>query len=60
MTIYKPVQLGQKPEIPCKGSFNVRIGHDLHLAAALAATRQNVSLNDLTRQALNEYLQHHT
>lgn len=52
-------QLGQKPEIPCKGSFNVRIGHDLHLAAALAATRQNVSLNDLTRQALNEYLQHH-
>ncbi|MGO4320787.1 type II toxin-antitoxin system HicB family antitoxin [Pseudomonas sp. KB_12] len=52
-------QLEQKPEIPCKGSFNVRIGHDLHLAAALAATRQNVSLNDLTRQALNEYLQHH-
>ncbi|MCJ8207220.1 type II toxin-antitoxin system HicB family antitoxin [Pseudomonas sp. RGM2987] len=52
-------QLGQQPELPCKGSFNVRIGHDLHLAAALAATRQNVSLNDLTRQALNEYLQHH-
>jgi predicted HicB family RNase H-like nuclease len=25
----------------------------------VAATRQNVSLNDLTRQALNEYLQHH-
>ncbi|MBT2341649.1 MULTISPECIES: type II toxin-antitoxin system HicB family antitoxin [Pseudomonas] len=51
--------LGQEPEIPCKGSFNVRIGHDLHLAVALAATRKNVSLNDLTRQALSEYLQHH-
>ncbi|KAF0864285.1 type II toxin-antitoxin system HicB family antitoxin [Pseudomonas sp. LD120] len=52
-------QSGTAPEIPCKGSFNVRVGHDLHLAAAVAATRQNVSLNDLTRQALNEYLQHH-
>ena len=50
--------LGQTPEKPCKGSFNVRVGHDLHLAAALAAIRQKVTLNDLTRQALNEFLQH--
>lgn len=52
-------QLNCAPEIPCKGSFNVRVGHDLHLAAALAANRQQVSLNDLTRQALNEYLRQH-
>ncbi|WDG44699.1 type II toxin-antitoxin system HicB family antitoxin [Pseudomonas synxantha] len=51
--------LGQTPEKPCKGSFNVRVGHDLHLAAALAATRKKVTLNDLTRQALSEFLQHH-
>ena len=51
--------LGQTPEKPCKGSFNVRVGHDLHLAAALAAARKKVTLNDLTRQALNEFLQHH-
>ena len=51
--------LGQVPEKPCKGSFNVRVGHDLHLAAALAANRKKVTLNDLTRQALNEFLQHH-
>ncbi|MFO2466429.1 type II toxin-antitoxin system HicB family antitoxin [Pseudomonas sp. 15FMM2] len=51
--------LGQTPEKPCKGSFNVRVGHDLHLAAALAATRKKVTLNDLTRQALNEFLLHH-
>jgi len=51
--------LGQTPEKPCKGSFNVRVGHDLHLAAALEATRKKVTLNDLTRQALNEFLQHH-
>ncbi len=50
--------LGQTPEKPCKGSFNVRVGHDLHLAAALEANRKKVTLNDLTRQALNEFLQH--
>jgi predicted HicB family RNase H-like nuclease len=51
--------LGQTPEKPCKGSFNVRVGHDLHLAAALAASRKKVTLNDLTRQAPNEFLLHH-
>ncbi|AZF10622.1 MULTISPECIES: type II toxin-antitoxin system HicB family antitoxin [unclassified Pseudomonas] len=51
--------LGQTPEKPCKGSFNVRVGHDLHLAAALAANRKKVTLNDLTRQALDEFLHHH-
>lgn len=49
-------QLGQEPEKPCKGSFNVRVGHDLHLAAAVAASQRNVTLNDLTRQALHEFL----
>lgn len=51
--------LGQTPEIPCKGSFNVRVGHDLHLAASVAATKQSISLNDLTRKALSEYLVQH-
>ncbi|MDV6320563.1 type II toxin-antitoxin system HicB family antitoxin [Chromohalobacter sp. HP20-39] len=52
-------QLGEAPETPCKGSFNVRVGHDLHLAAAVSASRHGISLNDLTRQALNDYLQQH-
>ncbi|WAH59834.1 type II toxin-antitoxin system HicB family antitoxin [Pseudomonas silvicola] len=51
--------LNQNPEIPCKGSFNVRVGHDLHLAATVAALKQSISLNDLTRQALREYLGNH-
>jgi len=51
--------LEQDPEIPCKGSFNVRVGHDLHLAASVAATRDRISLNDLTRKALREYLDLH-
>lgn len=50
--------LGQTPEVSCKGSFNVRVGHDLHLAASIAASQQNVSLNDLTRKALSQYLGH--
>ncbi len=50
--------LEREPEIPCKGSFNVRVGHDLHLAASVAATKQSISLNDLTRRALTEYLEH--
>lgn len=49
--------LGYSPEVPCKGSFNVRVGHDLHLAASIAASVQSISLNDLTRKALSEYLQ---
>ena len=34
------------PEQPCKGSLNVRLGHELHLKAAIAAKEENVSLNE--------------
>lgn len=47
---------GYEPELPCKGSFNVRVGHDLHLAAMLKAKELGVSLNDFVRQALNQAL----
>ncbi|TBU98111.1 type II toxin-antitoxin system HicB family antitoxin [Stutzerimonas kirkiae] len=50
---------GKAPEVPCKGSFNVRVGHDLHMAASLEAARQKITLNDLTRRALSEYLSQH-
>ena len=49
-------RLGRTPEIPCKGSFNVRIGHDLHLAASIAASQRSMTLNDLTRRALSAYI----
>jgi len=51
-------QLNREPEMPCKGSFNVRIGHELHLAANMAASNAQVSLNELTRNALKQYLAH--
>ncbi|HBN7697474.1 MULTISPECIES: type II toxin-antitoxin system HicB family antitoxin [Pseudomonas] len=50
---------GEDPEVPCKGSFNVRVGHELHMAASITASRQNITLNDLTRRALSEYIDHH-
>lgn len=39
-------------EKPCKGSFNVRIGHELHLSAMIAAKKQNVSLNEFVKQQI--------
>ncbi|TXH78780.1 MAG: type II toxin-antitoxin system HicB family antitoxin [Thiothrix sp.] len=47
---------GYEPELPCKGSFNVRVGHDLHLAAMLKAKDLGISLNDFVRQALSQAL----
>ncbi|MDR2513696.1 MAG: type II toxin-antitoxin system HicB family antitoxin [Christensenellaceae bacterium] len=43
---------GIKPEKPFKGSFNVRVGEELHRQAALAASAKGVSLNALVEDAL--------
>lgn len=48
---------GYEPELPCKGSFNVRVGHDLHLAAAVKAKELGISLNDFVRNALSNAAQ---
>ncbi|GHV57020.1 hypothetical protein FACS189460_2850 [Deltaproteobacteria bacterium] len=47
---------GQTPEKPFKGSFNVRVGADLHRKAALAAAAQGVSLNTLVENAIRQYI----
>ena len=43
---------GVLPEKPCKGTYKVRVGHDLHLQAALAAHKNNMLLNEFTKTAL--------
>ena len=43
---------GKEPEKPFKGSFNVRIGTDLHRKVALTATARGVSLNALVEDAI--------
>jgi predicted HicB family RNase H-like nuclease len=42
------------PEKPYKGSFNVRIGADLHRDAALKAISKGISLNALVAEAINQ------
>ncbi len=47
---------GIEPEKPCKGSLSVRLGHDLHLAAAVAAFNASTSTNDFIKQAVQQKL----
>lgn len=42
-----------KPEIPFKGSLNVRLGSDLHRRVALAATKKHSSVNKYIADALS-------
>lgn len=53
-----------EPELPCKGSFNVRVDPDLHRRAALEARRRQIKLNQFVGQALEAACggkaEHHT
>lgn len=46
----------KEPDIPFKGSFNVRVGSDLHRRAALIARNNNTNLNNIVVDALEKYL----
>lgn len=48
---------GRSPDVPLKGSFNVRPGRDLHKRAALYAKRNGVSLNAVVVNALRQALE---
>ena len=48
---------GISPEIAYKGSFNVRIGRDLHKKAAIYAIKHQQSLNSFVEDAITEKLQ---
>lgn len=47
---------GRKPDVPLKGSFNVRPGRDLHRRAMLYAKRRGMNLNTVVSEALRRYL----
>lgn len=47
---------GREPEKPFKGSFNVRVGSELHRRAAIAAQKKGIPLNKLITEALSSYL----
>ena len=44
------------PDVPLKGSFNVRPGRDLHRRAMLFARRRGINLNTVVSEALRRYL----
>lgn len=47
---------GKTPDVPFKGSFNIRISQELHQRAALYAEEHNLKLNAVVQEALREYL----
>ena len=51
-------KLGRNPEKPYKGSFNVRIGPDLHKKALITAREQNVNLNEFVKHSIEQAVNH--
>lgn len=49
-------QLGRDAQQPFSGAFNVRVGPELHRAAALRAQKDGVKLNAVVVNALEHYL----
>ena len=48
---------GREPEVPLKGSFNIRPGRELHRRAMLYARREGMSLNAVVTDALRRLLE---
>jgi predicted HicB family RNase H-like nuclease len=51
---------GKEPEKPFKGSFNIRIGEDLHRNAAIEAAARGISLNALVESAIRQTVKSRT
>jgi predicted HicB family RNase H-like nuclease len=49
-------QEGKEPNVPYKGSFNVRVSPELHQKAARYAEEHDMSLNAVVQEALTLYL----
>lgn len=48
---------GKPPEQPFKGTFNVRVGSELHKRAAVFASEHKKKLNSVVTEALEKYLE---
>lgn len=49
-------QIGKEPENPFKGSFNIRIGRELHRKTAIRAKEQGVAINEFVKRAIEANL----
>ena len=45
-------ELNVEPRKPYRGTFNVRIGRDLHRAAVISAKQKEINLNELVKRAI--------
>ncbi len=50
-------ELGDKPEKPFTGTFQVRVPQDMHREIAIAAQKANISINKYTEEALATKIQ---
>jgi predicted HicB family RNase H-like nuclease len=50
-------KLRKAPQIPFRGTFNVRVGPELHKRAAVYAAEHRKRLNAVVSEALREYLE---
>ncbi|HEU0140674.1 MAG: type II toxin-antitoxin system HicB family antitoxin [Bryobacteraceae bacterium] len=48
---------GKAPDRPFKGTFNVRVGRELHKRAAVFASERKRKLNSVVSEALEKYLE---
>lgn len=49
-------EVGDEPEKQCKGSLNVRLGTELHTKAKMKSIEENISINELIKNAVAAYL----
>jgi predicted HicB family RNase H-like nuclease len=51
-------EIGKSPNVPYKGSFNVRVTPDLHRRVVRLAERKHKKLNAVVNEAIEAYLEH--
>lgn len=49
-------QIGKEPQKSFKGSFNIRLGESLHRKVAIAAAKQDITINDYIKNAVSARL----
>ncbi len=48
--------IGKEPEKPFSGTFNVRVGAEIHKKAYIKSLQEGISLNDLVKKAIETHV----
>lgn len=51
-------EVGKDPDKPFSGTFNVRLGKDLHREVAVKARAEDISINEYVVRACKDYVKH--